>query len=144
MASRVLLLRNDFNDADVKLEATFINTGNNSNGVILICRYSDKGWYEFRISNSKNYSIDAFKPNGDILGNLASGSLLEIKSGKNVETDFAATCKGDELSLAVKGIEITTTLAKYDFTDGTVGIGFSAPNGLPVDVEFKSVKTSKP
>lgn len=143
MLSRVLLLRNDFNDADVKLEATFINTGNNSNGVILICRYSDKGWYEFRISNSKNYSIDAFKPNGDILGNLASGSLSEIKSG-NVETDFTATCKGNELSLAVMGIEITTTLAKYDFTEGTVGIGFSAPIGLPVDVEFKSVKTSKP
>jgi len=140
------LIRTDFKYTDVQLEAVVINNGNNGNGVSLVCRYSDKGWYEFEISNDGSYSIYAFGPNGAILKNgyeLARAHSPAIKTGRE-ENVFTATCKGNELSLAVNGTPIKTVNTKYDFTEGSAGMGFSAPQNLPVDVEFESVKITEP
>jgi hypothetical protein len=57
---------------------------------------------------------------------------------------YTAICKGNELSLEINGILVETVPAKYDFPEGSIGIGFSAPQDLPVDIEFESVKISQP
>ena len=136
----------DFKYTDVQLEVAFINDGNNANGVSLICRYSDKGWYEFTISNDGTYSIYAFGPNGTVLKGgheLLTGGSPAIKTGK-VKNAFTAICKGNELTLAINGTKMKPVPAKYDFTDGYVGIGFSARQKKPVDVEFEYFKISEP
>ncbi len=48
---------NDFTYTDVKMEATASNRGVNDNNISLICRYTDRGWYEFNIANSGLYWI---------------------------------------------------------------------------------------
>jgi len=140
------LVNEAFNYTDVQLEVTVTNTGNNANGISLVCRYSDSGWYEFVISNDQTYSIYAFGPGGETLkgGNqLYTNGTKKILSGKEKNV-YIATCKGDELSLTINGTQITTVKTKYDFLEGNIGIGFSAPKNLPVDLEFESLTVSQP
>ena len=136
------LTNHAFKYTDVQLEVTVTNTGNNANGVSLICRYSDSGWYEFIISNDQTYAIYVIGPDGEVLQGGKAGTK-KILSGK-VKNVYTATCKGDELSLAVNGTPIETIKIKYDFPEGNIGIGFSSPAGLPVDLEFESLKISQP
>jgi hypothetical protein len=56
--ARYYLINNNFSYSDVTVEAVVTNRGNNTNGVSLICRYSDIGWYEFLVSNSGFYEIN--------------------------------------------------------------------------------------
>jgi hypothetical protein len=136
------LVNEAFNYTDVQLEVTVTNTGNNANGVSLICRYSDSGWYEFIISSDQTYAIYVIGPDGEVLQGGKAGTK-KILSGK-VKNVYTATCKGDELSLAVNGTPMETIKIKYDFPEGNIGIGFSSPAGLPVDLEFESLKISQP
>jgi hypothetical protein len=136
------LINSAFNYTDVQLEVVVTNNGNNANGVSLVCRYSDSGWYEFIISNDQTYSIFVFSPGGEVLQGGTAGTK-KILSGK-AKNVYTATCKGDELSLTVNGTPIETIKIKYDFPEGKIGIGFSAPKNLPVDLEFESVKISQP
>lgn len=140
------LINDAFTYTDVKVEVVTTNTGNNANGVSLVCRYSDRGWYEFRISNNQTYSIYAFGPDGEQPQGgyeLANANSTAIRTGlvKNV---YTATCKGNELSLNVNDTPITSVPARYDLPEGNIGIGFSSPKRLPVDLEFESVKISEP
>jgi len=140
------LINNAFTYTDVKLEAVVVNNGNNSNGVSLVCRYSDAGWYEFRVSSNGKFSIYAFGPGGEILneGNeLSNRGSTAIRIGKETNT-YTAVCKGNELSLEINGNAVETVIAKYNFPEGSIGVGFSAPQNLPVDVELESVKVSRP
>ncbi|MDQ2693587.1 MAG: TIR domain-containing protein, partial [Chloroflexota bacterium] len=56
------LINESFSADDVKLEVLMTNKGVNTNGVSLVCRYSDQGWYEFWVSNDQSYGIYAFGP----------------------------------------------------------------------------------
>ena len=140
------LINDAFTYTDVKVEVVTTNNGVNANGISLVCRHSDSGWYEFRISNDGNYEIYAFGPGGTILQSgyeLKKGGSPAIQIGE-VTNVYTATCKGSELSLEINGTHVITIPAKYDFPEGNIGIGFSSPKKLPVDVEFESVKISEP
>jgi hypothetical protein len=140
------LVNESFSYTDVQLEAVVANTGNNANGVSLVCRYSDSGWYEFVISNDQTYSIYAFGPGGETLKNgnqLYTNGTKKILSGKEKNV-YAAICKGDELSLSINGTPMIAVKAKYDFSEGNIGIGFLAPKNLPVDLEIESLTISQP
>jgi hypothetical protein len=140
------LVNKTFNYTDVQLEAVTINTGNNSNGVSLVCRYGSHGWYEFWISNNGKYAIYAFGPDGSIPqgGNLlAEGGSSEIHTGKS-ENIYTAVCKDSDLSLAINGKQVQIVKARYDFTEGNIGIGFSALLNNPIDLEIASLKISQP
>jgi hypothetical protein len=139
------LINNEFKYTDVQVEVVTTNMGNNANGVSLVCRYSDKGWYEFRISNDQTYSIYAFGPGGEVPKEgieLFTGGSKKILAG-NVKNVYTATCKGKELSLDINGTQVKTTNARYDFPEGNIGIGFSSPKKLTVDLEFESAKISQ-
>ena len=132
--------------SNVQLEIVTTNYGNNSNGVSLVCRYSDQGWYEFWISNNGTYRIYAFGPGGTILQagfELAKAGAPEIHTGK-AENTYTATCEGDDLTLAINGKTVQTVKAKYGFIEGNIGIGFSAFQNNPIDLEIASLKISQP
>jgi hypothetical protein len=137
------LINNAFQYADVQLEVVVTNAGNNSNGISLVCRYGDSGWYEFTISNDQTYSIYVLGPDGAALQGGGPFGSKKILSGKE-KNIYTATCKGNELSLAINGTTIETIQTKYDFPEGKIGIGFSAPKNLPVDLQFESLKISQP
>lgn len=140
------LINNSVRYADVQLEVVTTNNGNNSNGVSLVCRYSDQGWYEFWISNNGTYGIYAFGPGGTILQagfELAKAGAPEIHTGRS-ENTYTAVCKGDDLILTINGKTVRSVKAKYDFTEGNIGIGFSAFQNHPIDLEFAALKVSQP
>ena len=43
--ARYYMINDVFTYSDVTVEAVVTNRGNNTNGVSLVCRYSDIGWY---------------------------------------------------------------------------------------------------
>jgi hypothetical protein len=146
--ARYYLINDNFTYANVKVEAVIINRGNNTNGVSLICRYSDVGWYEFQISNGGTYSIYAVDRAGIVSSgfNLINrGTSVLIKSGPGAVNTYTITCKDQELSLYInQQLVDTITEAKFAFQEGKVGIGVSSPDGLPVRIEFDSLTVSEP
>ena len=107
-----------------------------------MCRYSDSGWYEFFISNDQTYAIYVMGQNGEVVQGGSAGSK-KILYGK-VQNVYTATCKGDELSLSVNGSPVDTVKTKFDYPEGKIGVGFSSPKDLPIDVEFESLIISQP
>ena len=146
--ARYYLINDNFTYANVKVEAVIINRGNNTNGVSLICRYSDVGWYEFQISNGGTYSIYAVDRAGIVSSgfNLINrGTSVLIKSGPGAVNTYTITCKDQELSLYInQELVDTITEVKFAFQEGKIGIGVSSPEGLPVKIEFDSVTVSEP
>jgi hypothetical protein len=136
------LIHGAFKYKDVQLEAVVTNNGINGNGVSLICRYSDQGWIEFTVSNNQNYSIFVYGPDGETLLGGPAGSN-KIRAGK-VQNNYTATCKGDEVSLAVNGELVRTLTISEELPEGNIGMGFSAPLGIPIDVAVESLKVSEP
>ena len=127
---------------DVQLEVVVKNNGNNANGVSLICRYNERGWFEFMISNDQTYAIFVRAADGEILQGGSAGSP-DIRIGQS-ENTYTASCKGNELSLHINGKSVRSLVTNHNFAEGKIGIGFSAPRNLPVDLEFESLKISQP
>ena len=141
------LINNDYTYSDVKVEAVVTNRGVNANGVSLICRYSDIGWYEFFFSYSGFYSINAVDRVGIV--NLGSNKMFDggsnmINAGLSTNV-FAAECKGTELNLYVNQTLISSvTDTLYNFTQGKIGLAVSSPERLPVSVDFETLTISQP
>ena len=143
----VQLINEDFTYTDVQVEAVTTNNGNNANGVTLVCRHSDAGWYEFVVSNAQLYAIYAYDALGSVQPGyfeMAAGGSTTVKSG-HITNVYTAVCKGNELTLLVNGTPVKSiTDTRYNFTEGKIGIGASSPQMLPVDIEFESVTISAP
>jgi len=138
------LVNKSFKYTDVQLETSTTNNGANSNGVSLVCRYSDAGWYEFLVSNGGTYTIYAYDGDSNFYHELASGGSAIINTGSATNV-YTAICKGSELTLMVNGKIITTTNDKrFNFTEGLIGLAVSSPQGLPVSVDFDYIKVSEP
>ncbi|MCI0551374.1 MAG: TIR domain-containing protein, partial [Anaerolineae bacterium] len=85
----VHLINNAFTYRDVQVEIVTTNNGNNANGVSLVCRYSDSGWYEFSVSNAGLYWIyayDAAAPAQERYDELINGGSSAIKGGHVTNT----------------------------------------------------------
>jgi hypothetical protein len=138
---------NSFNYTDVKMEATASNRGVNDNNISLICRYTDRGWYEFNIANSGLYWIYAYDSIGAVAkgyNQLYAGGSTAIKGGQDTNT-YVATCKGNKLSLSINGVDVRTiTENQFRFDQGKIGLSVSSFQVLPVKIEFDSLKISEP
>jgi hypothetical protein len=138
---------NSFNYTDVKMEATASNRGVNDNNISLICRYTDRGWYEFNIANSGLYWIYAYDSIGAVAkgyNQLYAGGSTAIKGGQDTNT-YVATCKGNKLSLSINGVDVRTiTENQFRFDAGKIGLSVSSFQVLPVKIEFESLKISQP
>lgn len=139
---------------DVIVQAEVENAGQLDNAFSLICRATEGGWYEFRISSNGYYELlryDQYKKNegGNAYTNFIKkrvGSTL-IKGGldKNV---FSISCVGDVISAFVNGEQLyweKRPLAIEDDTygEGTIGFGFLG-YGKALDVTFNWVEAVKP
>ena len=146
--ARYYLINDSFTYGDVKVEAVVINRGNNTNGVSLVCRYSDVGWYEFLISNGGTYSVYAVDRGGIVnkgYNQIDLSTSRLISSGPGAVNRYALSCKGQELSLFINDQLVNTiTEVKFQFQDGKVGLGVSSPEKLPVKIEFDSFTVSAP
>ena len=138
---------NTFTYTDVKMETTAANRGVNDNNVSLICRYTDRGWYEFNIANSGLYWIYAYDSIGAVAkgyNQLYAGGSTAIKGGQDTNT-YVATCKGNKLSLSINGEDVRTiTENQFRFDQGKIGLSVSSFQVLPVKIEFDSLKISQP
>ncbi|RPI91262.1 MAG: hypothetical protein EHM40_00320 [Chloroflexi bacterium] len=134
---------------DVVLEVHAENRGKNNNSVSLICRYDPEvGWYEFNITNSGLYDISFVKilSNGRVQYNrVANGGSTHIKAGLDVN-EYYAKCEGNELTLKINGMDVTSIQDKKyaELSKGQVGISVSSFNVLPIRIDMDWFKVSEP
>ncbi len=126
---------------DVRLEAQVRNSGANRNWISLVCRQTARGWYEFNVGSDGYYTIYSYNGLSGFT-QLYSGGSQAIKTGDDMNV-FTATCIGNELSLAINGVE-TRTVTNDDWTRGNVGVSVSAYDVLPVVAFFDRVTISPP
>ena len=133
--------------SSVQMELTTTNYGNNANGVSLICNYDGTDWYEFTISNAGLYSINVYDPSATALQGyiqLAGGGSGAIKSGQTTNV-YRAICNGNELTLYINDALVKTIVdTTYNLPSGTIGLGVSSPQTLPVEVSFDTLAVSEP
>ncbi len=143
---------NDYKDVIVQAEVE--NDGPIDNGYSLICRATEEGWYEFRISSSGYYELIRFDQYKKNEGKNAYTNLLEkrfnstlIKGGldKNV---FSLSCVGSTISAFINGDQLyykKLPLAIEDSTygEGTIGFGILG-FGESLDMTFNWVEAVKP
>lgn len=127
---------------DVRVDFRAENLGSNNNNVSLICRYNDRGWYEFNVANNGLYWIYRYTTSDDNFHELYSGGVANLRTGKDTN-DFTAICDGDRLTLGVNGVEVRT-IEDSTFDEGQVGVGVSSFEFTPVLVELDYVEISEP
>lgn len=141
------LINDSFTYSAVKVEAVVTNRGNNANGVSLICRFSEIGWYEFVVSNAGTYTIYAVDNAGIVYqgrNELVTGGSSAIKTGQ-VTNVYTAVCQGNELSLFVNQTLVRTfSDTKFNFSVGKIGLAVSSPKKLPVNVDIETITISEP
>ncbi len=140
----VYLTYDEFFYTDVRLDTVAENLGRNNNNVSLICRYSDRGWYEFNIANNGLYSILVFDSGANEYRLLADGGSTAIRSGRDFN-EYTAICEGNVLSLWINGTFINSyTDNTYNLREGLIGVSLSSFNVLPIQVEFEWFSISLP
>ncbi len=144
---RFYYINEAFSYSDVKVEAVVTNRGNNSNGVGLICRYSDIGWYEVQVSNSQTFAFYVVDNVGIVsqgYNEVFADESNEIQSGLSTNV-YTMTCRGNVISLLVNG-ELLHEFsdARFGFTDGKIGLSVWSPQSLPVNLDIESLTVSQP
>lgn len=127
---------------DVRLDAEVQNLGANKNWVSLVCRESDRGWYEFNIGNDGYYVIYYYDATSDDFRELYSGGSSAIHTGKK-SNQYTAICEGDRLSLLINGVE-TRTVTHEALSEGHIGVSTSSYDIVPVLLEFDWLMISQP
>ncbi|MDO9546901.1 MAG: hypothetical protein Q7J07_09170 [Pelolinea sp.] len=144
--------KNDYEDVIVQAEVE--NFGPLDNAFSLICRATEFGWYEFRISSSGYYELLRYDQYKKDEGKNAYTNFVEkrlnstlIKGGldKNV---FSLSCVGSTISAFVNGEQLyfeKRPLAIEDdtYTEGTIGFGILG-YGKELDMTFNWVEAVKP
>jgi hypothetical protein len=150
--------RNGYQYADVYVEARGnVLTGTNDS-LAVVCRVSDAGWDEFRVSARGVYAgtYEVYRYDKSLVAqhkvpyiNLLNGdrtSSLDIKTGSQKNT-IGLSCVGQELRLFINGVEQTKhnkQLLDKVLTGGTVGVGVIGYNSTASTVQFDSLLTKKP
>ena len=146
--------RKDTSYENVIVQAEVENYGQLDNATSLICRASDAGWYELRISSQGYYELLRYDKYLADEGKNAYTNFVEgrigstlINSGldKNV---FALSCVDNQLTVFINGEQVykdKRPLAIEDNTylEGTVGFGVLS-YGKEVDITFNYFETLKP
>ena len=141
------LINDAFSYSDVKVETVVTNRGNNSNGVGLICRYSNVGWYEVQISNSQRFAIYVVDSVGLVsqgYNEVLTGESTAIRSGPSTNV-YTLTCSGKKISLSVNGELLGEFEDTYlGLTDDKIGLSIWSPQTLPVIVDIETLTVSAP
>ena len=138
----VYLTYDEFTYQDVRIDVEAENIGNNNNNVSLICRLSDRGWYEFNVANNGLYSILFFDELDDQYELLYNGGSTAIRTGRDTN-QYTAICEGDELTLLINNVE-ARSITNTALSEGLVGVSVASFELLPVLVELEWVSISLP
>jgi len=139
---------------DVIVQAEVENSGPTDNAFSLICRASEDGWYEFRISSAGYYELLRFDQYLRDEGKNAYTNYVERRmgstnivggKGKNV---FSLSCSGDIISAFINGEQVyfeKRPLAIEDntYAEGSIGFGLVG-YGRELDVTYNWVEAVKP
>jgi hypothetical protein len=141
------------NFADVYVEAEAETVISDNNGIALICRQSDDGWYELRIAtrgpNTGSYQMFRYDPSliarkqvpyVNLLKNLTKVNTPDIVNGVLKINTIGFSCKGDELRVFINGVEQLPpdkqVVTDSRLSEGSVGVGAMSFGGGPVQIEF--------
>jgi len=139
---------------DVVVQAQVENSGQLDNAFSLICRATEAGWYEFRISSSGYYELlryDQYKKNE---GRNAYMSFIEKRVGSSLikggldRNTFALSCVDNLITVFINGEQPywekrPLAIEDNSFSEGTIGFGF-AGYGQTLDGAFDWVEAVKP
>jgi hypothetical protein len=147
----------------------FINKGKNYKNVVIqaearylesspadvsvICRASDKGWYEFRLNSQGYYEVLKFdqylkdqdkNAYSDLVGEQLRSPL--VKAGKEINR-LALSYSGNELKTFINNEQIfrdrrPLIITDNSFSEGSIGFGVTG-NGKPADLSFNYIETLK-
>ena len=141
----------EFGDVYVEAEVETVKADNN--GISVICRQSDDGWYELRIHtrgpDTGSYQMFRYdfsllsrnqNPYVNLLKNLTKVNSPDIINGSLKVNTVGFSCKGEELRVFINGVEQLPP-DKQVVTDdrldsGSVGFGAMSFGGGPVQIEF--------
>ena len=139
---------------DVIVQAEVENSGQLDNAFSLVCRATEAGWYEFRISSNGYYELlryDQYKKSegGNAYTNLVEkrvGSAL-IKGGLD-KNNFSLSCVGNLITAFVNGEQLyfekrPLAIEDNNYGEGTIGFGFLG-YGKSLDGSFNWVEAVKP
>ncbi len=138
----VYFVNNQIEMADVRIDTSVENLGRNNNNVSLICRYNDRGWYEFNIANNGIYSILRYNSSSEQYTALFSGGSRAIRTGLDTN-EYVAVCSGEDLTLYINGVE-TRTVSDRQFDTGLAGLSVSSFDVTPIISEIDYVTFSIP
>ncbi|RJQ42000.1 MAG: hypothetical protein C4545_05760 [Anaerolineaceae bacterium] len=146
--------RKDTSYKDVTVQAEVENYGQLDNAFSLMCRATEAGWYELRISSQGYYELLRFDQYLADEGKNAYTNFVEsrigstlIKSGQEVNV-FALSCEGNQLKVFINGEQVykdkrPLTIEDNTYTEGSIGFGVLS-YGKEVDVTFNYIETLKP
>ena len=146
--------RKDASYSDVTVQAEVENYGQLDNAFSLMCRATEAGWYELRISSQGYYELLRYDQYLADEGKNAYTNFVEnrigstlIKSGEEVNV-FALSCEGDHLKVFINGEQVyydkrPLTIEDTTYSEGTIGFG-ALSYGKEVDVTFDYIETLKP
>jgi hypothetical protein len=141
----------DFGDVYVEVDVETVKADNN--GIAIVCRQSDEGWYELRIAtrgpNTGSYQMFRYDPSllsrnqvpyVNLLKNLTKVNTPDIINGSLKINNIGLSCKGEELRVFINGVEQFPPDKQVIMDDrldsGSVGFGAMSFGGGPVQTEF--------
>lgn len=131
---------------NVRIDLRAENRGKNNNNVSLICRASDKGWYEFSTEGGGLWYLYAvtIKDKKAVYNRIDNGGASSLKQGKETN-DYAMICDGNNISVIVNDKVLKKHEDKeYSIADGGVGFNISSLNVTPIIVNVDWFKISQP
>jgi len=141
----------DFGDVFVEVDVETVVADNN--GIAVVCRQSDNGWYELRIAtrgpNTGSYQMFRYDPSllsrnqvpyVNLLKNLTKVNTPDIVNGVLKINTVGFSCKGEELRVFINGVEQLppdkTVITDDRLDSGSVGFGSMSFSAGPVQTEF--------
>jgi hypothetical protein len=146
----------DYTYEDVVVQAEVENFGTNKNGISLLCRVSDAGWYEFRIASGGTYEIYRFDW---ALKNAGQNPYIYITNGASAllhtgakTNSFAMDCSGSDFNFYINSSLVDVTIpnarkAEFQrYSSGGVGFGMMNFGDSPAlaDIAFNWFETLAP
>jgi hypothetical protein len=122
--------------ADVYVEAGFENLStHNINQIGIMCRGTDKGWYEFNILSGGLWYIYRYNADNGRYTLLKDGGIPNLVY--DAPHTVGAYCIGNELTIYFDGEPLRNgTITDSQFRDGQVGLSVFAGDWADVIVEF--------
>ena len=137
---------------DVAVQAEFEYANRPDIMYAVICRATDKGWYEFRVSPMGTWELVRYDAALKADGKNPYSSFTDrqggtgtVKAGKNIIT---LSCKGNQITGYVNGEQVDFEKRFFTATDSTYtegGIGFALLGyGKTADVSINWLSALKP